>query len=133
MVISGRLIAIALILYNVFLIFSGSKSVAYIITGIFIYLGCHKELKYSSYYYLFHKNNYKKSHRGKVKLKTRTIKLHKDIHVRFAANQFSPGSICMIHVIDDTGNVIAVLSEADIMEAFLKHGYDCKLWDIKEK
>ena len=61
MVISGRIIAIALVLYNIVIIYSGNTSAAYIIIGAFIYMGCHKEMKYCSYYYLMNKNNYKKS------------------------------------------------------------------------
>lgn len=131
MVMLGRAVAVALISYNAVLIYEGSNSIAYIITGIFIYLGCLKELKFCSYYYLFHKNNYKNRRTGKAPIKIRTIKLHKNTYVRYAANQFSPGSICVIHAVDNKGNVTAVLSEADIMDAFLKHGYDCRLEHIK--
>ncbi|MGB7605191.1 MAG: M50 family metallopeptidase [Lutisporaceae bacterium] len=131
MVISGRLTAIALVLYNIYIIYKGSNSVAYIITALFIYLGCHKELRYCSYYYLLNRNNSKKGAAGKKGLKTRILKLHQDSYVRFAVNQFSPGSICIIHVIDDSGRVIKTLSEADIMDAFLKYGYDSKIGQIK--
>ncbi len=131
MVISGRLTAIALVLYNIFIIYKSSYSVAYIITALFIYLGCHKELRYCSYYYLLNRNNNKKAGAEKRSSKTRILKLHQDSFVRFAANQFSPGSICIIHVIDDSGRIIKTLSEADIMDAFLKYGYDSKIGQIK--
>lgn len=132
MVVSGRLIAILLVLYNILIIYRGSTSFAFIITGIFIYLGCHKEMKFCSYYYLMNKNNYKKNHGGKRRLKTRIIKVYEHSYVRFAANQFSPGTVCIVHVLDSSGNVISVLSEADIMDAFLKFGYDSKMEQIKK-
>lgn len=132
MVISGRFIAIALVLYNILIIYRGSTSIAYIITAVFIYLGCHKEMKYCSYYYLLHRNNYKKNHGSKKRLKSRIINVYPDTLVRFAANQFSPGTICIIHVRDQSGHVNHILSEADIMDAFLKYGYDCKIEQIKK-
>jgi len=132
MVISGRLAAIALVLYNIVIIYKGSTSVAFILTAVFIYLGCHREMKYCSYYYLLHRNNYKKNHGSRKRLKTRVIPVHGDTLVRFAANQFSPGTVCTVHVLDDSGHVIKVLSEADIMDAFLKYGYDSRMEQIKK-
>lgn len=131
MVVLGRLIAIGLVSYNIFDICHGSQSVAYLITALFIYLGCHKEIKYSSYYYLMHRNNYKTGAKRR-RLKTRVINVYDDTYVRFAANQFSPGTVCMIHVLDNTGRIIRVLNEADIMDALFKHGYDCSIGDIKK-
>lgn len=130
MVVFGRLTAIALAAYNILLIYKGSTSVAYIITALFIYLGCHKELRFCSYYYLMNRNN-KKGRQGRGRIKIRILKLHKDTYVRFAANQFSPNNVCIIHVVDDSGRVIKTLSEADIMDAFLKYGYDSKIDQIK--
>jgi stage IV sporulation protein FB len=132
MVISGRIIAIALVLYNIVIIYRGNTSAAYIIIGVFIYMGCHKEMKYCSYYYLLHKNNYKKAHSGKRRLRTRIINVHPDTMIRFAANQFSPSTVCKVHLLDASGQVIKVLSEADIMDAFLKYGYDSKVEQIKD-
>jgi stage IV sporulation protein FB len=132
MVISGRIIAIALVLYNIVIIYRGNTSAAYIIIGVFIYMGCHKEMKYCSYYYLLHKNNYKKAHPGKRRLRTRIINVHTDTMIRFAANQFSPSTVCKVHLLDASGQVIKVLSEADIMDAFLKYGYDSKVEQIKD-
>jgi stage IV sporulation protein FB len=132
MVISGRLIAIALVLYNILMILKGSSSAAYIITGVFIYMGCHKEMKYCSYYYLLHKNNYKKNHSGRMRLRTRIIDVHPDTLIRFTANQFSPNSVCIVHVLDASGRIIKVLSEADIMDAFMKYGYDSRITQIKK-
>jgi stage IV sporulation protein FB len=132
MVISGRIIAIALVLYNIVIIYNGNTSAAYIIIGVFIYMGCHKEMKYCSYYYLLHKNNYKKAHSGKRRLRTRIINVHPDTMIRFAANQFSPSTVCKVHLLDATGQVVRVLSEADIMDAFLKYGYDSKVEQIKD-
>lgn len=132
MVISGRLIAIALVLYNVLIIYRGSSSLAYIITGIFIYMGCHKEMKYCSYYYLLHKNNFKENYKKSRRIRTRVIKVHEDTLVRFAANQLSPGTICIVHVLDDFGHVVRILSEADIMDGFLKYGYDSRIRQIKK-
>lgn len=132
MVISGRMIAIALVLYNIVIIYSGNTSLAYIIIGVFIYMGCHKEMKYCSYYYLLHKNNYKKVHSGKRRLRTRIINVHDDTMIRFAANQFSPSTVCIVHLLDASGQIIKVLSEADIMDAFLKYGYDSKVEQIKD-
>lgn len=130
MVILGRLMAIALVFYNILIIYKGSNSVAYIITALFIYLGCHKELRYCSYYYLLNLNN-KKGGFGRRRLMTRTLRLHKDTYIRSAANQFSPNNICIVHVVDDSGRVIKILREADIMDAFLKYGYDSRIGEIK--
>lgn len=132
MVISGRIIAIALALYNIAIIYNGNTSAAYIIIGVFIYMGCHKEMKYCSYYYLMHKNNYKKSHWGKRRLRTRIINVHSDTMVRFVANQFSPSTICIVHLLDASGQIVKVFSEADIMDAFLKYGYDSKVEQLKD-
>ncbi|MDF2522067.1 MAG: hypothetical protein K0R84_2695 [Clostridia bacterium] len=127
----GRVTAIALVIYNIVLLYKGGTGVAYIITGLFIYLGCEKELRFSSYYYLMNKNNYKKNITVKKRLKTRILKLGFDTYARTAAGEFSPGSICIIYVTDDSGKVINILSEADIMDGFLKYGYDCKIGQIK--
>ena len=132
MVISGRMIAIALVLYNIIIIYKGSTSAAYIIIGMFIYMGCHKEMKYCSYYYLLHKNNYKRNRSGKRGLKTRIINVHSDTMIRFAANQFSPGTVCIVHVLDTSDNVVKILNEADIMDAFLKFGFDSRIEQIKK-
>jgi stage IV sporulation protein FB len=132
MVITGRLIAISLVLYNIVLILNGSSSAAYIITGVFIYMGCHKEMKYCSYYYLLHKNNYKKNLSSKKRIRTRIINVHEDTLIRFAANQFSPGTVCLVHVLNSFGSLARVLTEADIMDAFLKYGYDSRIEQIKK-
>ncbi|MDF2592801.1 MAG: hypothetical protein K0S75_2267 [Clostridia bacterium] len=132
MVISGRIIAIALVLYNIVIIYSGNTSVAYIIIGAFIYMGCHKEMKYCSYYYLLHKNNYKKSHSRKRKLRTRIINVNEDTLIRFITNQFGPSTICIVHLLDASGRVIKIYSEAEIMDVFLLYGYDSKMRQIKD-
>ena len=132
MVISGRIIAIALVIYNIVIIYSGNTSAAYIIIGVFIYMGCHKEMKYCSYYYLLHRNNYKKSHSGKRKLRNRIINVNEDTLIRFVTNQFSPSTICIVHLIDGLGRISKIYSEADIMDAFLKYGYDSKMGQIKD-
>lgn len=127
MVLSGRLAAIALVCYNIILIYQGSFSVAYIGTAIFIYLGCHKEMKYCSYFYLLHKNNYKI---GK-NIKSRNIYVYEDTEVRFAVNQLSPGANCVICVVDHTDRILYKLLETDVMDALLKYGYDSKIGDIE--
>ena len=132
MVISGKIIAITLILYNIVIIVRGNTSAAYIIIGVFIYMGCHKEMKYCSYYYLMNKNNYKTKHFGKRKLRTRIINVYSDTMIRLVANQFSPGTVCIVHLLDDYGKTIKILSELDIMDAFLKYGYDSKVGQIKD-
>ena len=133
MVISGRISALALVLYNIAIMYSGNTSAAYIIIGAFIFMGCHKEMKYCSYYYLMHKNNYKKKHSGKRKLRIRIIDVRSDTMIRLVANQFSPSTICIVYLLDDFDQVIKVLSEADIMDAFLKYGYDSKVEQIKDR
>jgi hypothetical protein len=132
MVISGKVISIALVLYNIVIIYGGNNSAAYIITGAFIYMGCHKEMKYCSYYYLMHKNNYKKDHFGKRKFRTRIIDVDSDTMIRSIANQFSPSTVCIVNLVDSSGRTIKVLSEAEVMDAFLKYGYDSKVDQIKE-
>ncbi len=56
--------------------------------------------------------------------------MHRDTYIRFAAKQFSSGNYCIIKVLDDSGMVIKILNEADIMDGFLKYGYDARIEDI---
>lgn len=132
MVLIGKLTAIALVVYNIYIIYNKSNSIAYILTALFIYLGCNKELKYCSYYYLLHKNNFKKSIASNKKVRVRVVDLPSNTYVRHAADEFSPSTVCIIHVVDRNGRVMAVLNESDIMDAFIKYGYDSRLADIKK-
>ena len=57
---------------------------------------------------------------GKKRLRTRIINVHTDTMIRFAANQFSPSTVCIMHLLDASGQTTKVLSEADIMDAFFE-------------
>lgn len=133
MVYAGRAIALIFVGYNVYLAQNGSTSFVYVLTGIFIYVGTVKEVKFHSYYYLLNKNNQKLLRIKQHKIRYRIVEVHEDTPIRFAAGRFSPGNVCLIHVLDDNGKVIKILKEADIMNAFLTYGYDSKVGSITKK
>ncbi|NLN47596.1 MAG: hypothetical protein GX154_00520, partial [Clostridiales bacterium] len=70
---SGKLLAIGLILFNIYLIINNVITVAYMITAIFIFFGALKEEKNCSYVYLFNRNNKKEKMLKKRKCKKRSL------------------------------------------------------------
>jgi stage IV sporulation protein FB len=132
MVFSGRIMAIGLLLYNIYLVMKGNNSLAYVIAAIFVFAGTVRESRYCSYYYLLHQNNRKNRLKTGNKFYKRIIKVHRDMPIRFVASQFSPGNSCTISVLDDAGNLLYQLNEADIMDGLLKYGYDSTIGQIKK-
>lgn len=130
MVFTGRLAAVLLLSYNILLLVNRNNTLAYVLTAVFIYAGTVKEMRYCSYYYLLNKSNKKARDIRNRRIRKREINVYKDTYIRFAASQFSSGSYCIINVMDDSGKIIKVLNEADIMNAFLKYGYDAKIGEI---
>ncbi len=130
MVYLGRIFSIMLVLYNIIRIMEGEKSGAYLLISVFIYMGTVKEMRFCSYYYLLNRNNKKIKMIKKRVIRKRELNVHEDTYIRFAASQFSPSSLCEIIVLNPSGKVLKVLSEADIMEGIIKYGYDGKIAQI---
>ncbi len=126
----GKLLAIGLIVVNIYLIINDITTVAYIITAIFIFLGALKEEKNCSYVYLLNRNNKKEKILKRKDYKKRLLISSKGTYLKNIIEQFSPGNICRIRVFDENNNVTAELSEADIINGFLTKGYYSKVEDI---
>ena len=123
LVLAGRTAAFVLLGYNIYMLASGSRSTALIITAIFIYIGTLKEEKFSSYYYLFTGNNTKSMLIAKGRIRKRFIKVQGDTKIRSVVNRFSPVTLCYVQVLDASGSTKGILSEDEIMNGFLKYGY----------
>lgn len=125
---SGKIIAIMIALYNIDLLIKGNRSIAYIVSSLFIFAGALKEEKNCSYIYLLNRNN--KKERKLHGFPTRQLNVSGETYIKCVVDQFSPGNICRIMVHDEKGNFKKVLCEADIMNGFLKYGYYAKIKDI---
>ena len=126
----GKMLAIVIILFNIYLIINGEITIAYIITAIFIFAGAIKEEKNCSYVYLLNRNTKKEKALKEKGFSTRVLNGSKETHLKSIIDQFSPRNICKIRIYDERGNIITELSEADIMNGFLLKGYYCKVKDI---
>lgn len=126
----GKILAVLIIGYNVYLLLEGNMTITYTIAAVFIFLGALREEKNCSYIYLLNRNN--KKVRMHNDLHVRFIKVSKETYLKSIAAQFSPGNICRILVYDDKGALIKELNEADIMDGFLKYGYYGKIKNIVE-
>lgn len=126
----GKLLAIGLIVINIYLIINDITTAAYIITAIFIFLGALREEKNCSYVYLLNRNNKKEKILKRKNYKTRLLISSKGTYLKNLIEQFSPGNICRVRVFDENNNIIDELSEADIINGFLTKGYYSKIEDI---
>ncbi len=127
---TGKLLAIGLVLFNIYLIINNEITAAYIITAIFIFFGALKEEKNCSYVYLLNRNNKKEKKLKRKNYKKRLLIGSKGTYLKDIIEQFSPGNICEISVYDEKKSVFIILSEADIINAFLSKGYYSKIEDI---
>ena len=132
MVTCARVLAILLILMDVIRLIHGEIHITYTLVGVFLYNAAGKELKFCSYYYLLSKNNSKKGRIGQKRIRTRTIRVNQNTYIRHIVSQFSPGNICVMQVVNEAGRVVYTLSEAEIMESFLLHGYESRIRDMKK-
>lgn len=130
MTIGGKLLAIILASFNIYLIIKGQETAAYMAGAIFIFAGAIKEEKNCSYIYLLNRNNKKERMIGKKGFSYRPLKASKETYLRNIVDQFSPGNVCKIRIYDERGAFIIELSEADIMNGFLMYGYLSKVKDI---
>ncbi len=130
MTYGGKLLAIFLILINIYFIVKGQQTVAYITAAIFIFVGAIKEEKNCSYIYLLNRNNKKEAMIGERGFSIRVLNASKETYLKSIADQFSPGNICKIRIYDEKGVFIDELCEADIMNGFLMSGYYSKIKDI---
>ena len=126
----GRIMAIVLLAYNTYLLARGSRSVALIITAVFIYIGTIKEERFTSYYYLLMRNNRKTMQIQKGDIKKRFIKAHEDVKIRLIINQLSPVTFCYVSVLDCNGRMIKVLNEDEVIEGFMEYGYEGTIGQI---
>ena len=126
----GKLLAIGLIVINIYLIINDITTAAYIITAIFIFLGALREEKNCSYVYLFNRNNKKEKMLKKRKCKKRSLVCSRGTYLKDIIEQFSPGNICEISVYDELKKNYVRLSEADIINGFLIKGYYGRIEDI---
>lgn len=133
MIISGQVLAILLVLYNIYIIQKGEISIAYIAAAMFIFFGTIKERSFCSYMYLLNRNNKKKFQLEQNKINKRYINANSNTLLRTVAEGFSPASFCIVNVFDDSGKIIAKLDESDIMSGLIYYGYDSILRDIIKK
>lgn len=130
LVLAGRAAAFILLGYNIYMLASGSRSAAFIIAAVFIYIGTVKEEKFSSYYYLFTGNSTKSMLIAQGRIRRRFIKAREDTRIRLVVNRFSPATLCYVQVVDARGAIKRILSEDEIMKGFLKYGYDGRIRQI---
>lgn len=130
LVLMGRVAAFALLGFNIYMLTSGSRSAALIIAAVFIYIGTIKEEKFSSYYYLFTGNSNKSMLIAQGRIRKRFIKAREDTRIRLAINRLSPVTLCYVQVLNAAGETKRILSEDEIMEGFLKYGYDGRIGQI---
>lgn len=130
LIMAGRAAAFLLLGYNVYMLTGGGKSAALIIAAVFIYIGTIKEEKFSSYYYLFTGNNTKSILIAQGRIRKRFIKAQENTRIRLVVNRFSPVTLCYVQVMDDSGKTKGVLSEDEIMNGFIKYGYDGRIGQI---
>ncbi len=126
----GKLLAILLLAFNVYLIIKGDITITLIITAVFIFIGAVKEEKNCSYVYLLNKNNKKERLLKKKGHNVRVLKGSSETFLKDFIDQFGPMSMCRARIHDSNGNIIAELNEAEIMNGFLSKGYYCKVRDI---
>lgn len=130
---AGKITAFLLLVSNICMLAAGSRSGALIIAAVFLYLGALKEEKNSSYYYLFTGNNTKKTMIALGRIKKRFIKAQEDTPIRLVVNKFSPVTLCCVEVSDEVGRMNRMLSEDEIIEGFLKYGYDGRIGQITNR
>lgn len=128
--LAGKAAAFILLGCNIYMIASGGRSAVLIIAAIFIYIGTVKEEKFSSYYYLFTGNSTKRMLIAKGRIRKRFIRVREDIPIRWVVNRLSPVTLCYVQVMDSTGEIKRILDEEEIMEGFLKFGYDGRIEQI---
>lgn len=126
----GKLLAIILVSFNIYLIVKGQETVAYIAGAIFIFAGALKEEKNSSYIYLLNRNNKKEKMIGNKGFSVRVLNVSQETYLKNIVDQFSPGNVCKIRIYDERDIMIKELNEADIMNGFLMSGYYAKIKDI---
>lgn len=126
----GKLLAIILVLFNIYLIINGQETAAYIAGAIFIFAGAIKEEKNSSYIYLLSRNNKKERMIGGKGFSVRVLKVSKETYLKNIVDQFSPGNMCKIRIYDERDIMLKELNEADIMNGFLMNGYYARIKDI---
>lgn len=128
--LAGKTAAAVLLAWNIYMFAAGSRSAALIITAVFIYIGAVKEEKLSSYYFLFTRNNTKNTLAAKGRIRTRFVKAREDTPIRLVMNRLSPVTLCFVEVVDVSGETIKILNEDNIVEGFLKYGFDGKIGQI---
>ena len=130
LVLAGRAAAFILLGYNIYMLYSGSRSAALIIAAVFVYIGTVKEEKFSSYYYLFTGNSTKSMLIATGRIRKRCINAREDTRIRLIVNRFSPVTQCYVRVMDTKGAIIRILSEDEIIKGFLNYGYDGRIRQI---
>lgn len=131
LVIGGRLVSITLLACNIYFLKNGSKSVALLIAAVFIYIGTMKEERFASYYYLLVNNSRKSRMIREGKIRKRFIKARENVKIKQVVNQFSPVTLCFVHVLDSKGRIIRVLDEDEVVKGFMQYGYDGIIGQIK--
>lgn len=130
LILAGRAAAFAMLGYNIYMLVFGSRSAALIMAAVFIYIGTVTEEKFSSYYYLLTGNKNKSRLIASGKIRKRFIKVTEDTRTRLAINRLSPVTLCYFQVLDSKGGIKRILNEDEVMEGFIKYGYDGKIRQI---
>lgn len=125
---SGKILSILIILYNISLLLNGKITISYMTAAFFIFIGALKEEKNCSYIYLLNRNN--KKVKRLHNLHVRQLNVSGETYIRSVVEQFSPGNICRVMIYNEKGELVKELSEADIMDGFLKYGYYGKIKNI---
>lgn len=130
LILAGRAAAFFLVGYNIRMLVLGSRSVAFVIAAVFLYIGTLKEQKFSSYYYLLTGNNTKNLLTARGRIRKRMVKATEDTRITAVVNRFSPVTLCYVQVVDSKGAVKRVLSEEEVMKGLLRYGYDGRIRQI---
>ncbi|QGU00040.1 hypothetical protein SYNTR_1446 [Candidatus Syntrophocurvum alkaliphilum] len=125
----GKVFALALIGYGSYQTYFHNTGINFIVLGVFLFWAAHREGKLLAYAFMRFLVNKKQDLSKNGYLPARQIVSNYDVTVKQLLNNTRPNFYLIVVVIDDNHQVVAMKTEAELIELLLTKGPNLKLGD----
>ncbi|HHY14044.1 MAG TPA: hypothetical protein GX526_05320 [Thermoanaerobacterales bacterium] len=132
-ILSGKILAIIMFFFGIYIIFLGSLNITPIIVSLFIFWSLKNEEQYFIYAYINSISKKTKILKQKGTLNHYSLIIFKETPLKNVIKRFVPNKYCTIKIINEKGEILGELTEKEVIRGLLDKGIWTKIEDLLVK